>query len=129
VEAQVIEGIVLAAIAGGLGIVLTFILTRNREVNNLARQNIASTAGTFEIIETLKTVVFLQGQRIDNWEEWGAEIQRPIKIMRDTLRSNGWNGIPEIPTAPEAHLDLRPYWKHIDEAIEDMKPHGIKEHK
>lgn len=106
-----LEGIILAVISGGIGITLTFIFTRNREVTNMAHQVIASTNTYFNVIETLKKVAFIQGQRIDQWERWGREFSEKVQDVCPEL---------EPPNMPDLHLDLRPYWTEIDTAIDKM---------
>lgn len=106
-----LEAIIAAVVTGGLGITLTFLFTRNREVSSMAHQVIASTNTYFNVIETLKKVAFIQGQRIDQWERWGRELYETIEENCPGL---------DLPEMPELHLDLRPYWSEIDSAIEDM---------
>lgn len=114
-----IEAILLAAITGGIGIVLTFIFTRNREVTNMAHQVVASTHTYFNVIETLKQVAFIQSQRIDQWETWGKDLKKELNGKLKEL---------DVPDMPDLHLDLRPYWREIDRAIEEMRP-KTKKHK
>jgi hypothetical protein len=106
-----LEGIILAVVGGGFGIVLTFILSRNREVTSMAHQVIASTNTYFNVIETLKKVAFIQGQRIDQWERWGREFSERVS-----------DACPDMvpPKMPDLHLDLRPFWAEIDSAVDEM---------
>jgi hypothetical protein len=120
------EAIIIASITTGLGIVLTFLLTRNREASDLAHKAVASTRTYFGIIETLKTVAFLQSQRLDQWERWGRDSNYAWNGLRDALKDRGIQDLPELPTMPDLHLDLRPYWAEIDLAIDHM---GTKEEK
>ena len=115
-----LEGIIVAIIASGLGITLTFIFSRNREASGLAHEAIASTKAYFGIIETLKTISFLQSQRIDQWEDWGRESSQALRIWHRYIKENHSDcpDLPLMPEMPELHLDLRPYWKEIDRAIE-----------
>lgn len=105
-----IEAIIVAAIAGGFGIVLTFIFTRNREVTSMAHQVVASTHTYFNVIETLKTVAFIQSQRIDAWERAWAQAEEYNPECK-------WDEIDH----PEMHLDLRTYWRDIDKAVTEMQ--------
>jgi hypothetical protein len=115
------QTILVAAIPTALGIFLTFMLSRNREASELAQKAITSTRSYFGIIETLKTVAFLQGQRIDQWEDWGRETSQVWRQWGKTMRCNGCDVTPpQLPEMPELHLDLRPYWRQIDEAIKDI---------
>lgn len=115
------QTIMVAAIPTALGIFLTFMLSRNREASELAQKAISSTKSYFAIIETLKTVAFLQGQRIDQWEDWGRETSQVWRQWRRELRIKAFDYIPpDLPRMPELHLDLRPYWEQIDTAIQEI---------
>lgn len=118
---QLWEAILVAAVPTAIGIFLTFMLSRNREATDLAQRAISSTKSYFAIIETLKTVAFLQGQRIDQWEDWGRETSQVWRTWRRELRTQCSEYIPpDLPRMPELHLDLRPYWDQIDSAIRDI---------
>lgn len=108
---QVWQAILIGVIPTAIGIMLTFLFSRNREVTSMAHQVIASTNTYFNVIETLKKVAFIQGQRIDQWERWGREFAEQVQEVCPDLNA---------PDMPDLHLDLRPYWREIDSAIEDM---------
>lgn len=97
-------------LSAGILTLLGMLLGRNKEANDLARKALASTADQFNVVETLKTITWLQAVRLDQWENWGRDL---IKIFEDNP------DLPEIPRPPEGHLDLRRYWRDIEKVAED----------
>jgi hypothetical protein len=121
---EIWQTILVAAIPTAIGIFLTFILGRNREASGLAQQAISSTKSYFGIIETLKTVAFLQGQRIDQWEDWGRNSMQAWRAVRQYIIDHGEcpeKELPVIPDMPDLHLDLTRYWNDIQSVIDSEK--------
>ncbi|ABE67653.1 hypothetical protein Wildcat_48 [Mycobacterium phage Wildcat] len=113
----------LSVLTAGVGIMLTMLLNRNKDANALAHKAINSTRAQFEVIETLKTISWLQAVRLDEWENWGREA---TQVFNETARIHEECGcntshLPRMPSPPEGHLDLRRYWRQIEEAVADKE--------
>lgn len=107
------------AITAALGI-LWWILRRTDRA--LERSNTAiqqtnrslSFAGTnLALVEALRTAIYLQGNSLDQWEDWGVEVRRNHHRMQQKLVERGQlDAIEELPTPP-THLDLNNVFRNI----------------
>lgn len=108
-------------LSAGLLTLFGMLLTRNKEANDLAHKALASTADQFSVIETLKTIAWLQAVRLDQWESWGRDSTQTWNQTIRILESHAHDlpVLPEMPRPPEGHLDLRRYWRDIEKVVED----------
>lgn len=100
----------------------TMMAHRNRDANELAHKALSSTKGQFEVIEILKTISWLQAVRLDEWENWGRESSQVWNQITKRLEDcESTPSLPRMPAPPEGHLDLRKYWRNIEEIVDRDK--------
>lgn len=100
------------AVTAALGILAWVLRRSERAFTNsktailLTNANVKSASEHMQLIEALRQAIYLQGQGLDEWEDWGGDVKRDWREMQRELKDNGViSRISELPTPPK-HLDL-----------------------
>jgi hypothetical protein len=109
------SGVILSVLA-----ILGWILRRSeRALSNsstaidLTNRNVKSAGEHMALMEALRQAIFLQGQGLDKWEDWGVEVKRDWRVMQRELLDNGSiTEITELPTPPK-HIDLTALFREL----------------
>ena len=106
-------GIIFTGGVSAVLAILAWVLRRSeRALSNsstaitLTNSNIKSTGEHMMLIEKLRQAIYLQGNGLDDWEDWGVVVKRRDREMQRKLQEHGWiKEITELPDPPK-HLDL-----------------------
>jgi hypothetical protein len=80
---------------------------------DLTNKNVRSAGEHMQLMEALRQAIFLQGQGLDDWEDWGVEVKRDWRAMQRELVDKGAiTEITELPMPPK-HIDLTALFREL----------------
>lgn len=81
-------------------------LERSNSAAIIGQQAISFTGNNMLLVSALQQAIFMQGNALDKWEDWGVDVKRRDADMQRALKEHGW--IKEVTELrdPPSHLDL-----------------------
>lgn len=91
-------------------------LSNSNTAITLTNANVKSAGEHMMLIEKLRQAIYLQGNGLDDWEDWGVVVKRRDRELQRKLKEHGWiDKIVELPDPPK-HLNLTALFQDLPQS-------------
>lgn len=88
-------------------------LERSDRAITLSNESVRVTGETMALIEALRHAIWMQGDSLDAWEDYGVDVKRIWRKIQHELIERGMiTEVGDLPTPP-VHLDLSAVFRHL----------------